>query len=150
MKTKGKKQPAAVDNPFVGRWVYRSLLNDPRISTDFDDLEFGRAVIEIVESPMQTLRGTIGGSGWELKLYGAREYGSPMQARFEGRGLVGGETWVYDYICWLVPNWPLSNPRLQRPALVGSVVRSVAHAASGGGTAPPGVTASFYAVRLDD
>jgi len=30
-------------NPFVGRWTYRSLLNDQDVTTDFDKLEFGRA-----------------------------------------------------------------------------------------------------------
>ena len=29
------------DNPFVGNWTYRSLLNDADVSTAFNDLEFG-------------------------------------------------------------------------------------------------------------
>ena len=72
-----------------------------------------------------------------------------MQVRFQGKGLVSGEEWVYDYIGWLVPVWPNSDASLQRPAIVGSVVRTVPHASSGGGTAPAGVVASFYAVRQD-
>ena len=148
--SKKKPESFAVENVYVGRWAYRSLLNDPDLATDFDKLEFGRGTIEIVSGPAQTLKGTIGGPGWELELYGSREYGSPMQARFEGRGLVGGEEWVYDYICWLVPNWPVSDPQLQRPALVGSVVRTIPHSSSSGGVSPAGVTASFYAVRMDD
>jgi len=138
------------DNPFVGSWTYRSLLNDPDIETDFDDLEFGRGIIKIVEAPLDTLTGTIGGSGWELELHGSRGYGSPMKARFQGKGLVGGEEWVYDYICWLVPNWPNSDSQLQRPALVGSVVRTIPHSSSGGGVSPAGVVASFYAVKIGD
>jgi hypothetical protein len=36
---------------------------------------------------------------------------------------------------------------LERAALAGSVVRTVPHESGGGGVAPAGVVASFYAVR---
>ncbi len=124
------------DNPFVGTWTYRSLLNDPDIDTDFDKLEFGRGTLVITAPSSDTLGGTIGGSlgpgngNWLLNLHGSIGYGSPAQVRFQGRGLVSGEEWVYDYIGWLVPVWPNSNDRLQGAAIVGSVVRTVPH--SGG------------------
>ena len=54
------------DNPFIGRWTYRSLLNDPKLDTGFDTLEFGRATIQIVDAAPQLLTGTIGGTGWSL------------------------------------------------------------------------------------
>jgi hypothetical protein len=133
------------DNPFVGTWTYRSLLNDPKLKTDFDALEFGRGTIVIKNAPMQLLVGTIGGPGWSLKLEGARSYGDPMHARFQGTGTVGGEKWVYDYTGYLVPQWP--NGVDQQPAIVGSVVRTVPHSAGPGKIAPAGVVASFYAVR---
>ena len=134
-------------NPFVGSWTYRSLLNNPDLTKSFNDLEFGRATISIQETDSQLLKGTIGGEDWSLVLYGSRAYGSPMQTRFQGKGLVNGEEWIYDYIAWLVPIWPNSNTTLQRTAMVGSVVRSVPHSSSGGGVAPAGVVASFYAVQ---
>jgi hypothetical protein len=137
------------DNPFVGKWTYRSLLNDPDVNLDFGKLEFGRGTISIKEDSPQVLTGTIGGDGWSLTLHGSRAYGSPMQARFQGKGLVAGEEWVYDYIAWLVPVWPNSDATLERSALVGSVVRTLAHSSSGGGMAPAGVVASFYAVRQE-
>jgi len=56
------------DNPFVGLWTYRSLLNDPELERAFGDLEFGRGTLEIVETLPQVLAGTIGGRGWSLKL----------------------------------------------------------------------------------
>ncbi|HKQ51894.1 MAG TPA: hypothetical protein VJT74_05960, partial [Pyrinomonadaceae bacterium] len=125
------------DNPFVGTWTYRSLLNDPDIDQDFDKLEFGRGNLVIEEAAPELLTGTIGGPGWSLALHGSRAYGSPMQVRFQGRGLVSGEEWVYDYIGWLVPVWPNSDATLQRPAIVGSVTRTVPHSSgSDGGTAP--------------
>lgn len=118
------------DNPFVGSWTYRSLLN---------------------EAPMQLLNGTIGGPGWSLVLKGAREYGNPMHARFQGKGIVGGEEWIYDYEGYLVPAWP--NGVQQVSAMVGSVVRTIPHSGSvpKGGGAPPinpaGVVASWYAIK---
>ncbi len=136
------------DNPFVGKWTYRSLLNDPDVNTAFNDLEFGRGTIEIADGPMNALSGTIGGPGWSLALKGSRSYGNPMQARFEGVGLVGGEKWIYDYEGYLVAPWP--DGVNQRPAIVGSVIRTIPHSGGQPGTvAPAGVVASFYAVRAD-
>ena len=76
------------DNPFVGSWTYRSLLNDTDINAAFNDLEFGVGTIVIEEAPMQLLDGTIGGDGWSLALKGAREYGNPMHVRFQGKGVI--------------------------------------------------------------
>jgi hypothetical protein len=62
--------------------------------------------------------------------------------------VVGGETWIYDYWAAYVPIWQNSTPALQRPALVGSVTRVIAHSGSAPGSiSPAGVVASFYAVR---
>jgi hypothetical protein len=134
------------DNPFIGRWTYRSLLNDPKLDTGFDTLEFGRATIQIVDAAPQLLTGTIGGTGWSLKLQGSREYGTPMRARFQGVGTINNETWIYDYEGWLVPHWP--NGVDQRPAIVGSVIRTKEHSGgTPGSISPAGVVASFYAVH---
>ena len=130
------------DNPFVGSWTYRSFNNDPDVNKAFNDLEFGRGTIVIAEAPFAALVGTIGGPGWSLTLKGSRSYGAPIQARFQGTGVVGGEPWAYDYTAYLVPDWP--NGVNQRAALVGSVVRTIPHSQ---GQAPAGVVASFFAVR---
>lgn len=142
------------DNPFVGDWHYRSLLNNPDDVSDWNNLQFGEATIKITASSSDTLGGTIGGSlgpgkgNWQLDLHGSISYGSPAQVRFQGRGLVSGEQWIYDYIGWLVPVWPNSNDTLQYPAIVGSVVRTIPHSGSDGTVHPAGVVASFYAVRM--
>ena len=133
---------ATADNPFKGKWTYRSLHNDPDINKAFNDLELGRGVLVIEEGAVNEVQGTIGGDGWSLTLHGSREYGSPMCVRFQGKGVVSGEEWIYDYVGWLVPIWPSSTSSLQNPAIVGSVVRTIAH-----GKSPAGVVASFYAVR---
>lgn len=136
------------DNPFIGKWTYRSLLNDPDLNQDFNKLEFGRGTIEIKEAPMQILTGVIGGPGWSLALKGSREYGTPMRVRFQGVGTVGGEQWIYDYEGYLVAHWP--NGVQQRPAIVGSVIRTIPHSGSTKGSiAPAGLVASFYAVKAD-
>jgi hypothetical protein len=134
-------------NPFVGSWTYRSLLNDPDLQTAFNDLQFGLGTLAIAETATGALGGTIGGPGWSLDLHGSFGFGSPGQVRFQGKGTVGGELWIYDYIGWLVPVWPSSTDEQQVPAFVGSVTRTIPHSSGSGGTAPAGVVASFYAVR---
>jgi hypothetical protein len=134
------------DNPFLGSWTYRSFINDADVNKAFNDLEFGRGTITLTEAPYAALAGVIGGPGWSLSLKGSRAYGSPMQARFQGVGTVGGEKWIYDYIAYLIPDWP--NGVNQAPALVGSVIRTIPHSSGvPGQMSPAGVVASFFAVR---
>jgi hypothetical protein len=133
----------------TGNWTYRSLLNDPDLSTSFNDLEFGLGTIQIVPAPMGVFAGRIYGPGWELRLNGAIGYGNPWNVRFQGKGVVGGEEWIYDYLGFVVPPWP--NGVDQRPAMVGSIVRTIPHSTgSGQATAPAGVVCSWYAVRQDE
>jgi hypothetical protein len=138
------------DNPFVGSWSYRSLLNDPDLSKDknMNKLLFGDGTLVITAPSSDTLGGTIGGNDWSLDLHGSIGYGSPAQVRFQGKGIVSGEEWIYDSIGWLEPVWPNSTDILQTPAIVGSVVRTIPHSGDEPGTVnPAGVVASFYAVR---
>ena len=137
-------------NPFVGSWTYRSFQNDPDLATTADKLLFGEGTLKIKAVSFDTLGGTIGGKGWSLDLHGSFGYGSPMQVRFQGRGVNGGKEWIYDYIAWLVPVWPNSTAKLQRPALVGSIVRTIPHPGLNGKGPlhPAGVVASWYAVRV--
>jgi len=139
------------DNPFVGTWVYRSLYNDPDINKSFNDLQLGYGLLVINDGPSMRLSGTIGyaADGWSLDLHGSRSYGSPAQVRFQGKGIVNGSEWIYDYIGWLVPVWPSSTDVLQGPSIVGSVTRTIAHPSSKGGISPAGVVASFYAVKTE-
>lgn len=132
---------------FCGKWTYRSLLNDPDGSLEFNKLAFGEGTLQIDTAGPEGLTGTIGGPGWSLSLWGCSGDGSPAQIRFQGKGEVNGEPWVYDYIGWLVPVWPSSTNKQQRMAIVGSVVRTIPHSNGSGGVSPAGVVASFYAVR---
>jgi hypothetical protein len=132
----------------AGLWTYRSLLNDPDLATAFDQLEFGRGNILVEDAPMGVFKGRIYDTGWALELAGAIGYGTPWSVRFQGKGIVGGEQWIYDYTGWVVPPWP--NGEDQRPAIVGSIVRTIPHSGGRPGTvSPAGVVCSFYAVRTD-
>lgn len=127
-----------------GLWTYRSLLNNPDLSATFDSLEFGRGNLEIKTSSDGSLSGKIYDTGWELDLKGSFQYGNPATLWFQGSGIVSGSLWVYDYLCYVVPQIP--NGVKQVPALVGTVTRAVPHPDGSGGTSPAGVVCSFYAV----
>jgi hypothetical protein len=131
----------------VGTWTYRSFLNDPDLSADFDSLEFGRGNIAIEPAPMNEFKGRIYDTGWELQLKGSINYGNPFNVRFQGTGVVGGEQWIYDYEGYVIPPWP--NGVDQRMAIVGSIVRTIPHSSGSGGVAPAGVVCSWIAVRQD-
>ncbi|AXS40972.1 hypothetical protein [Breoghania sp. L-A4] len=134
-------------NSFVGRWSYRSFLNNADLKAEPNDLLFGSGTIHLKEEAQDRMGGTIGGPGWSLDLHGSLAYGSPMEARFQGQGIVSGAEWIYAYVGWLVPVWPNSTNALQTAAMVGSVTRVIAHPSGNGGASPAGVVASFYAVR---
>ena len=125
-----------------GVWSYRSFVNDPDLSAEFNSLRFGAGTLDMVVSEAGQISGTLGGPGWSLTLAGEAVDGDPKKVRFQGRGQIGGETWVYDYLGYMVPAWPGGVDQVD--AIVGSVIRTEAHS---GGQAQAGFVASFYAVR---
>ena len=131
-------------NPFLGNWSYRSYVNDPDFATQPNDLLFGMGTLNLAESDVGQVAGSLGGTGWSLHLAGEYRAGDPRAVRFQGTGEIGGEQWVYDYLGYLVPDWP--DGVQQRPAIVGSVIRTVAHS---NGQAQAGFVASFIAVKQD-
>jgi hypothetical protein len=132
-------------HPASGIWTYRSLLNNPDLQVDFDQLEFGRANLQIQVDENGAITGKIYDTGWELTLKGAYQGGAPASLWFQGSGTVGGSPWVYDYLAYLVPQIP--NGINQVSALVGSITRAIPHPDGAGGISPAGVVCSFYAVR---
>lgn len=140
----------SVPSILTGIWTYRSFLSNPDVNANFDTLEFGRGNIRIDPGSLQTFSGLIYGPGWELKLKGSIAYGNPFNVRFQGVGIVGGAQWIYDYQGYLIPDWP--NGIDQRPALVGSIVRTIPHPTgpNGKSTAPAGVVAQWIAVKQDE
>ncbi len=126
----------------VGKWTYRSFVSDPDLNTQPNDLLFGSGTMELSVTAADNLSGTLGGPGWQLNLAGKVMAGTPVSIRFTGSGTIGGEPWVYDYLGYAVPAWP--NGVDQRPAIVGTIVRTIAHS---GGKAPAGVVAQWIAVK---
>jgi hypothetical protein len=126
-----------------GIWTYRSLINNPDLSVEFNALEFGRANLLIETDSSGKLTGKIYDTGWELVLKGSIQFGCPSVLWFQGRGTVDGSPWIYDYLCYLVPFIP--NGENQTQALVGSVTRVISHPDGRGGTSRAGVVCSFYA-----
>lgn len=128
-------------NPFVGEWIYRSYLNEPAMpvfgegTLTFDDTPLGEVAGKLL---MPIVKPTL-----QLNLRGNFQLGTPFQIRFQGVGLPGTGTagWVYDYLGYFVPAWP--DGVEQVPAIVGSVIRTVAH----GPQSPAGVVASFIVIR---
>src|SRR5262245_18682371 len=135
---------ADMNSPFQGTWSYRSFLNNPDLSVEFNALAFGLAELVICQSSLGVMTGTLGGEGWSLELKGWLTYGNPNMIRFQGSGDVDGELWVYDYLGFLTPPWP--NGVNQRPAIVGTIVRTIPHSK---GLAPAGDVASWIAVKQD-
>jgi hypothetical protein len=133
--------PGTSINPFAGKWIYRSYLNEP------DMPEFGEGIFTFDDTPLGHLTGKlmmpITSPTLQLDLRGNFQLGTPFAARFQGNGVAGTGTagWIYNYIGYYIPAWP--DGVKQVPAFVGSVIRTVAH----GPTSPAGVVASFIAIR---
>ena len=137
-----------INSSFNGLWTYRSYKNDPATidpQTPLGDLLFGMGTIEIEDSAVNVLKGRIFGEGWQMDLKGYKTFGNPNEIRFQGSGFVSGSPWVYDYVGYLVNHWP--NGIKQVPALIGSIIRTIAHPNSSGGTNPAGEVASWVAVK---
>lgn len=126
----------------VGTWTYRSLYNDPDVSTDFRKLELTRAHISVDEAPMGVFKGRIYGKDWSLDLNGTINDGTPSSVVFQAKGCTKDAEWIYDFVGYVVPPWP--NGVDQRPAIVGSVTRILGPASEA-----INIVCSFYAVRTD-
>lgn len=128
-----------------GEWRYRSFRNRSEHIENINDLLFGEAELELLVTADGDIDGYLRfGSLGRLKIDGKAEVEGRMTVlRFQGVGKeagLGTSGWVYDYIGWLVPEW--ENGVNQKPALVGSVIRTVDH-----GAAKAGTVASFIAVQ---
>jgi len=128
---------------FSGVWSYRSLINNPELSLPFDDLRFGAGTLNLTEPESGKIGGSLGGTGWSLSLVGTATDGAPPTLRWQGRGMIGGEEWVYDYLGYLVPDWPYGVAQID--TIVGTIIRTAPHS---NGQAPAGYTATFFAVRV--
>lgn len=140
--------PAPPPSPALGTWTYRSFINNPDVEKDFNELEFGRGELVIDALAQGLFEGRLSfGDTYQFRLRGIADLSSlPSVVRFQGVGdTTDSKGQVYDYTGFFVPTW--SNGVEQRPALVGSTVRTVAH---NGGRARAGVVGSFIALKRDE
>jgi hypothetical protein len=131
-------------SPFAGIWTYRSLINNPDPKVAFNDLAFAVADLTIREAGFGEFAGRLSFDNDGLSLKGTITYGNPFTVRFQGNGdSAGTKGWIYNYQGYLAPAWPDGVD--QRPAIIGTIVRTVAHGAGN----PAGFVASFIAVKRD-
>lgn len=135
---------ATEPSPFQGEWAYRSFVSNPDLTAPPNTLLFGSGTLQISVSRSGEVSGSLGGEGWQLALSGTAKAGTPASIRFQGKGIIGGEEWVYDYLGYRVPQW--ENGIDQRAAIVGSIVRTKTHS---GGNSSAGVVAQWIAVKTD-
>ncbi len=136
-------------NPLLGGWTYRSFVNDPDPNTPFGNLQFALADLRFDGADFGQVAGRLTFGDDYLALKGTITYGNPFTVRFQGVGATAGtieqgKPWIYDYLGFVAPAWP--NGIDQRPAILGTLVRTVSHSQ---GQAKAGVVASFIAVRKD-
>jgi hypothetical protein len=134
-------------NPVVGSWTYRSFVNNPEVGKDFDELELGRGELTVEHFAPGIFVGRLSfGDTYQFRLRGVVDMRPPCSVRFTGFGdAKDSKGQIYDYVGFFVPTW--SNGIDQRPALVGSTVRTVAH---NGGRAKAGMVGSFVALKRDE
>ncbi|WP_284126192.1 hypothetical protein [Parerythrobacter aestuarii] len=132
-----------------GLWTYRSFFNRyDRVDSDANAalaLLFGEGLLKLTRLQTGNYTGGLSfGDGLDLNLEcKILRDSDPFEFAWIGTGLAGKPTegWRYDYRGYLSHQWP--NAIDQVPALVGTVIRTLAH----GDNAPAGVTASFIAVK---
>ena len=134
-------------HPVCGAWSYRSFVDNPDLEKDFNDLELGRGELTIEHFAPGIFVGRLSfGETYQFRLRGVVDMTPPCSIRFTGLGDTGdSKGQVYDYVGFFVPTW--SNGVDQRPALVGSTVRTVAH---NGGRAKAGMVGTFVALKRDE
>jgi hypothetical protein len=136
----------------IGKWAYRSFVNDV-LAQDFDEskplqdlgLLFGAGDLTIETAEEGRLRGNLAFGDDRLALKGWLTLGNPPTLRFQGTGATDGtKGWVYDYQAYYILDWP--NGVDQRPAIVGTIVRTVPHS---DGAAKAGFVATWIAVKTN-
>jgi len=134
-----------INHPVLGSWTYRSFINEPDVSKDFNALEFGRGELIIEQLAPGVFSGRLSfGDTYQFRLTGWADFSTPTcTVRFEGVGdMKDSFGQVYDYVGFFTPMW--SNGIGQRPTIVGSVVRTVPHSE---GRARAGDVTSWIAVK---
>ena len=136
----------ADDNPFVGNWIYRSFINDPKATDNFNDIRLWQADLTLKADQDGTLSGELAADNYHLKVSGSCDLRkSPATIRLWALGVDGTETqgWRYDYEGVASHRWTTGDA--QRPVITGSVIRTLPHAPN----RDAGLVYAFVAVSKD-
>jgi hypothetical protein len=130
------------ENPFAGTWTYRSFHNNPEPVDSFDAIRFAQAELTLVENGLNLLSGRLSFGDAYINVTGTVQCAEPPTIRLRAIGVEDTSTagWIYDYIGHLAPSWPDADA--QRPAIVGTVIRTMPHEPD----RPAGYSGSFVAV----
>jgi hypothetical protein len=135
----------------TGYYTYRSLLNRPDPTDDFNALRFGQGELFLWAAPNGSITGTLAFPADPLApekdfmdITGRVSGWSPVTVELQGVGRpdTSTEDFDYRYSVALAPSFPEAVG--QRPTFVGTVLRAKPH-----GSASAGVTASVVAVQRD-
>jgi len=135
-----------LQNPFVGRWVYRSLYNIVEEPQQLTDLLLWQATLTLEDYGPNLVKGRLSSGNYVLDVRGGVSLDTARQTiQMRATGIEGSPTagWIYDYSGYLAHGWPEGDG--QRPAIVGTVTRTVPHAPN----RPAGASYSFVAVSHD-
>lgn len=153
---------------FVGNWTYRSFENKPALDTPADEVLLAvgdlRLEIECADDTSTTgpddtdagldidcseVSGQLSFGELDLTVSGTATSRNPPTIRFRATGIADTFTagWIYDFLGYRTPSWPKGEA--QRPAIVGTLIRTVEHEGGGGEIRPAGYTLSFIAVLRD-
>lgn len=134
-----------------GIWTYRSLANAEGSINDFNKIKVWEAELYLEVSTDNRVYGHLGerpaeatGNEPYLTVEGKVMLGEPLGLQWRAKGRPGSafDGWIYDYQGYILPDW--SDGVRQRPAIVGTVIRTVEHDG-----APAGSVFSFVAVKSD-
>lgn len=137
-------------NDFAGSWTCRSFIDKPEIDAPADDVLFAAGALTLEAEGGSEMSGQISFGSMHLTVSGTAKSGNPPTILFRATGVEGSSTagWIYDFVGYRAQLWPKGVE--QRPAIVGTVIRTVPHNAVGGGEVrPAGYTLSFIAVSRD-
>ncbi len=115
------------NSDFAGTWTYRSLHNTAEPVDSFDDLRLAQAELTLQAVGPDLLSGRLSFGDDYLDMSGTVQDADPPTVRLRATGVQGTATagWIYDYVGYLAPSWPEGDA--QRPAIVGTVVRTAPH-----------------------
>jgi hypothetical protein len=152
---------------FAGNWTYRSFYDRPELDATADDLlnAAGDLTLEVggaggtpagLDLGGSTISGRVSFGDIYLTVSGTAVSGTaepdkPPTIRYRATGVEDTPTagWIYDIVGYLAPSWPRGEG--QRPAIVGTAIRTVQHmgGVDGQEVRPAGATMSFIAVSRD-